>query len=82
MSFYSYEDLLKEDLVAALSTELQAHPSTYSSQKVFSEFYNRGGSPIKKERGISVPLNDTGDAKPVRRRRTIAKTKEEEPDSP
>jgi hypothetical protein len=68
--------------VSALSSELQANPATYASNPVFGEFYNRGGSPVKKERGVSVPLNDTGDAKPTRRRRTIAKTKEEEPDSP
>jgi hypothetical protein len=68
--------------VSALSSELQAND--YSSNPIFGEFYNRGGSPVKKERGVSVPLNDTGDAKPTRRRRTIQRaiTKEEEPDSP
>jgi hypothetical protein len=81
---YSYDDLLKDDLVSALSSTLQDNPSTYSSNPVFTEFYNRGGSPVKKERGISVPLNDAADVKPTRRRRTMQRaiTKEEEPDSP
>jgi len=73
--------LLKDDLVSALDTELKANPSAYASNPVFSEFFSRGGSPVKKERAPSTSLGEAGEARPQRRRRTIVKPKEE-PDSP
>jgi hypothetical protein len=41
---------LKDDLVAALEETLEANESTFAKQRVFSDFYSRGSSPIKRER--------------------------------
>ncbi|KAL5384898.1 hypothetical protein DPSP01_005003 [Paraphaeosphaeria sporulosa] len=44
------DTLLKDDLVAALEETLEANETTFAKQRAFSEFYGRGGSPIKRER--------------------------------
>ncbi|KAF2187904.1 hypothetical protein K469DRAFT_568132 [Zopfia rhizophila CBS 207.26] len=44
------DSLLKDDLVEALQDRLEANETTYGKQSVFSEFYKRTGSPVKRER--------------------------------
>jgi hypothetical protein len=65
--------LLKDDLVSNLDAHLRANSTTYSKDKLFSEFYLRGGSPSKKPRS-------SGDGEAARRRRTVSV--KAEPESP
>jgi hypothetical protein len=71
--------MLKDDLVAALDEKLRAESSRFAGNPVFSEFYKRGGSPVKKPRTVSSSIPDAdGEAKTARRRKTIvAKVKDE-----
>jgi hypothetical protein len=69
--------LLKDDIVSALNEKLRSNASTYSSNPVFREFYDRTGSPVKKERQTSTVLGGEDEAKPQRRRRQTIKAKEE-----
>ncbi|KAJ4288933.1 hypothetical protein N0V90_011274 [Kalmusia sp. IMI 367209] len=66
------EQLLKDDLVAALEETLEANESTYAKQRAFSEFYSygRNGSPIKRERSSPDVLAAT---KTRSRRQTLSK---------
>ncbi|QDS70721.1 hypothetical protein FKW77_002799 [Venturia effusa] len=75
-----WEELLKDDLVYSISERLQNDPAQYSSNPIFSGYYARNASPVKRERGVSIPLNDNGGLSVTRRRRTLvrATTKEEE----
>ena len=72
--------MLKDDIVAALDEKLRAESSKFAGNPVFSEFYKRGGSPVKKPRQVSsasIPDAD-GEVKTARRRKTIvAKVKDE-----
>jgi hypothetical protein len=74
---FSFDDLLKDDIVSALNEKLRSNASAYSSNPVFREFYDRTGSPIKKERQTSTALGPDDDAKPQRRRRQTIKAKDE-----
>jgi hypothetical protein len=65
--------MLKEDLVSQLETTLRANSTTLGSDPAFKEFYARGGSPMKKERATSTTVTSDGEAKPVRRRKTVKK---------
>lgn len=47
----SAENLLKDDLVELLDEHLENNESTYGKQSDFRDFYRRGGSPVKRERG-------------------------------
>jgi hypothetical protein len=69
--------MLKDDIVSALDEKLRANASTYSSNPVFREFYDRTGSPVKKERQVSTTLGADGEVKPQRRRRQTIKAKDE-----
>lgn len=76
---YSYDDMLKDDLVSALDDKLRADAPKFAGNPIFSEFYKRGGSPVKRPRTVSssIPGAD-GDPKTARRRKTItAKVKDE-----
>lgn len=66
----SADQLLKDDLVAALEETLEANESTYAKQPVFSDFYGRSGSPVKRER--SSPSDALAVTK-TRRRQTMTK---------
>lgn len=77
---YSWEELLKDDLVTSISEELSNNPSN-ASNPIFSGFYARGGSPAKRDRGISVPLKDEGGMSVARRRRTVMRTSTKEEES-
>jgi hypothetical protein len=68
--------LLKDDLVSTLDEKLRANASSYSSNPVFREYYDRTGSPIKKERQTSATFGADGEKAPRRRRQTI-KAKED-----
>jgi hypothetical protein len=69
--------MLKDDLVSALDDKLRANPSAYVGNPVFNEFYQRGGSPVKKERHVASTMTVDGEAKPQRKRRQTLKVKEE-----
>jgi hypothetical protein len=74
---YRHESgIKKEELIGNLDTHLRANSSKYADDKNFAEFYERGGSPVKKGR----PAASEGDAKAAPRRRTIAP--KPEPGSP
>ncbi|TID26791.1 Cupin RmlC-type [Venturia nashicola] len=75
-----WEDLLKDDLVSSISEHLSNNPSN-ASNPIFSGFYARGGSPVKRDRGISVPLKEEGGLSVARRRRTITRTSTKEEES-
>lgn len=59
--------MLKDDLVDALQERLEKNENIYAKSSTFSGFYERYGSPIKRER--SSPAEDI--VKPTRRRQTI-----------
>jgi hypothetical protein len=71
--------LLKDDLVSALDDKLRADASKFAGNPIFSEFYKRGGSPVKKNRTVSSSIPDAdGEPKTARRRKTIvSKVKDE-----
>ncbi|KAE9993486.1 hypothetical protein EG327_004740 [Venturia inaequalis] len=76
----NWQDLLKDDLVTSISEHLSNNPSN-ASNPIFSGFYARGGSPLKRDRGISVPVKDEGGMSVARRRRTITRTSTKEEES-
>jgi hypothetical protein len=63
--------------VSKLNEKLRSNASTYSGNPVFREFYDRTGSPVKKERQTSTALGADDEAKPQRRRRQTIKAKED-----
>ncbi|KAF1968158.1 hypothetical protein BU23DRAFT_602452 [Bimuria novae-zelandiae CBS 107.79] len=67
------DTLLKDDLVAALEETLEANETIFAKQRAFSEYYNRGGSPIKRERSSPEVMTVT---KTRTRRQTLNKTSE------
>lgn len=64
------DSLLKDDLVAALEEALEANETTFAKQRAFSDYYNRAGSPIKRERSSPEILTVT---KTRTRRQTLNK---------
>ncbi|KAL1608553.1 hypothetical protein SLS60_003495 [Paraconiothyrium brasiliense] len=75
----SADTLLKDDLVAALEETLEANETTFAKQRAFSEYYGRGGSPIKRERSSpdALALNKTRS-----RRQTLNRNGDSTPDRP
>ncbi|KAF2430149.1 hypothetical protein EJ08DRAFT_612890 [Tothia fuscella] len=72
------EEMLKDDIVIALSDRLRHNASTYSSNPSFRAFYDRTGSPVKKERSVSTALVMVdAPEKPQRRRRQTIKATED-----
>lgn len=70
LTAYREEGWLKDDLVSALDGYLRANATTLSSSSAFSEYYDRTGSPTKRE-----PRAPDTEPRPRRRRQT--KVKEE-----
>jgi hypothetical protein len=74
--------MLKDDLVSALDDKLRADATKFAGNPVFSEFYKRGGSPVKKNRIVSSSIPDAdGETKTARRRKTIVSRVKDELDS-
>lgn len=68
----SADSLLKDDLVTAVEEELEANETSYAKDPLFSEFYGRSGSPVKRER--ASPSDALAVTKS--RRRTLVKAQE------
>lgn len=76
--------MLKDDLVTALDTHLRANSAKLSADKLFTEYYERSGSPAKKGRPTedgkdSKDSKDVKEKEPKRRKTVAAK---QEPSSP
>lgn len=69
--------MLKDELCASLDKYLRDHAGSLSNKPLLQEFYERGGSPVKKDRGATAPVASDGEGKAVARRRRTTKIKEE-----
>jgi hypothetical protein len=69
----STDGMLKDELVGVLETTLKNDAAKLSSNPVFSEYYDRRGSPIKKSSEDAAEPS----AKEKRVRRRTTKVKEE-----
>lgn len=69
---------MKDDLITELEKHLRANAQTLSRKPSFKEFYERTGSPVKKDRASSVAVATTdGEPKTARPRRRMTKVKDE-----
>lgn len=67
--------MLKDELVDGLNTHLRANETTLSSDPSFAAFYQRTGSPVKRDKSATTATADG--EKPPRKRKQSLKVKEE-----
>ncbi|KAF2817055.1 uncharacterized protein BDZ99DRAFT_484083 [Mytilinidion resinicola] len=73
--------LLKDDLIAALETQLSQNQSTYSKNPAFSDYYKRTGSPLKRERPSPPDAGTAVVSKPRRRQTKLIDQEDSQEDS-
>ncbi|KAL1650070.1 hypothetical protein SLS58_001448 [Diplodia intermedia] len=78
--FTGYENMLKDDLVAALDEHLKDNSTRLAGNNAFAEYYERSSSPVKRTR-TNVPLESDSEPRSTRPRRRVTKIKQEQIES-